>query len=137
MANFQFWAEGKKVTSQAEPSWKSFSSGSNQLGSNSSLLSAYCLPCIFWFKLVYGQFKKSNMQRTFNFCPRPARKGPNVPQLKAQFLNIYTVYSGYLILMNKPLDKWWHFVLVIKNVSVKLWSLLYFYLVRIKPLFNK
>ena len=43
LANFQFWAEVKKVTSRAEPSraelsWKSFSHSSSQLGSDSSLL---------------------------------------------------------------------------------------------------
>ena len=26
-----------------------------------------------WFKLVSGQFEQSNMHRTFDFCPRPAR----------------------------------------------------------------
>ena len=37
--NFRFRAEEKKVTSRAEPSWKSFSSssGSSQVGSDSSL----------------------------------------------------------------------------------------------------
>ena len=41
LANFQFRAEVKKVTSRAEPSWKSFSSSydSSQLGSDSSLMS--------------------------------------------------------------------------------------------------
>ena len=34
-------------------------------------------------KLVCGQFGQSNMQKTFNFCPRPARKNLNVPQLKS------------------------------------------------------
>ena len=40
LANFRFRAEWKKVTSRAEPSWKSFSSsyGSSQLGSGSSLV---------------------------------------------------------------------------------------------------
>ena len=39
-AIFWFRAESKKVTSQSEPSWKSFSSsyGSSQLGSDSSLI---------------------------------------------------------------------------------------------------
>ena len=42
-ANFWFRAEGKKVTSRAEPSWKSFSSssGSSQLSSDSSLVGMY------------------------------------------------------------------------------------------------
>ena len=40
MADFQFRAEGKKVTSRANTSWKSFSSssGSSKLSSDSSLL---------------------------------------------------------------------------------------------------
>ena len=39
-ANYRFWAEEKKATIRAEPSWKSFSSSSglSQLGSDSSLL---------------------------------------------------------------------------------------------------
>ena len=39
LADFWFRAEEEKVTSRAEPSWKSFSlsSGSSQLGSDSSL----------------------------------------------------------------------------------------------------
>ena len=31
------------------------------------------------FKLVYECLVKSNMHNTFDFCPRPARKEPNVP----------------------------------------------------------
>jgi len=42
-ADFRFRAEGEKATSRAEPSWKSVSSssGSSQLGSDSSLLNIF------------------------------------------------------------------------------------------------
>ena len=44
LPDFSFPAEWKKVTSWAKPSWKTFSSsyGSNQLGSDSSLLASFC-----------------------------------------------------------------------------------------------
>ena len=32
-------------------------------------------------KLVYGPFGKNNMYSTLDFCPGPARKETNVPQI--------------------------------------------------------
>ena len=60
--NFQFRAEVKKVTSRAEPSWKSFSSsyGSSQLGSGSSLIfTKWCLKVE-----TFSQIKFSNLYKS-------------------------------------------------------------------------
>ena len=56
--HFQFRAEVKKVTSRAEPSWKSFNSsyGSSQLGSGSSLILVIHKARILWKKPLKKTF---------------------------------------------------------------------------------
>ena len=89
LANFRFRAEWKKVTSRAEPSWKSFSSsyGSSQLGSDSSLEEMYfkmysIIPLTwtshhayvgcFWQKVKFTYQKNIPLPLTiYNFCAVP------------------------------------------------------------------
>ena len=67
MVNFQFRAEVKKVTSQAELSWKTFSSsyGSSQLGSDSSLIIALFLATLG--KIYKLQLKKFDVEAAEKF----------------------------------------------------------------------